>query len=53
LTAQCRAWIKIHRARREDWLVRAMQTSLTPAEQERLLEVLPLLARLANAQLNP
>jgi DNA-binding MarR family transcriptional regulator len=47
LTPTCRAWIKKHRAQREDWLVRTMQAKLSPAEQKKLGDVIGLLKRLA------
>jgi DNA-binding MarR family transcriptional regulator len=48
LTATCREWIKADRAAREDWLLRAIQTRLAPAEQERLASAVELLKRLVD-----
>src|SRR5216684_1889453 len=36
LTEHCREWIRVGRAAREDWLFRAIQARLAPAEQEQL-----------------
>jgi DNA-binding MarR family transcriptional regulator len=47
LTPACRDWIKASRAAREDWLCRAIQTRLTPAEHEELARAIELLKRLA------
>jgi DNA-binding MarR family transcriptional regulator len=47
LTAACRQKVKAGRAAREDWLFRAIQTNLTPAEQEELARAVELLKRLA------
>jgi DNA-binding MarR family transcriptional regulator len=49
LTQSCRAWIKRARGAREDWLLRAIQTHLTPAEQDDLARGLVLLQRLVNS----
>ncbi|MBE1159862.1 MarR family winged helix-turn-helix transcriptional regulator [Dyella acidiphila] len=46
LTPACRAWIKAHRAAREDWLAHSMHSKLSAAEQKQLAEALPLLKRL-------
>jgi DNA-binding MarR family transcriptional regulator len=46
LTEQCRHWISHGRAARQDWLYRTIETRLSPAEQERLAEMVPLLLRL-------
>ena len=46
LTPACREWIAASRAAREDWLLRALQTHLSPAEQISLTESLSLLKRL-------
>jgi DNA-binding MarR family transcriptional regulator len=46
LTATGREWIKAGRAAREDWLSRAIQTKLAPAEQEKLAAAVELLKRL-------
>ena len=37
------------RAARQDWLIRAFQSSLTPAEQARLADAVALLKRVAEA----
>ncbi len=49
LTAACRDRIEAARAAREDWLFRAIQTHLTPAEQDRLADAIPLLERLVES----
>jgi DNA-binding MarR family transcriptional regulator len=49
LTDRCRALIKTTRAAKEDWLFHAIQTKLSPAEQEELATALELLKRLADA----
>ena len=49
LTPACEAWVKAGRAAREDWLSRAMQQTLSPAEQRDLARAVPLLKRLADA----
>jgi DNA-binding MarR family transcriptional regulator len=46
LTPASRDWIRAHRAAREDWLFRAIQRSLTPAEQKELAHAVGLLQRL-------
>jgi DNA-binding MarR family transcriptional regulator len=46
LTAACRAMIQATRAAREDWLLRAVRTRLTPAEREQLAIGVALLGRL-------
>jgi DNA-binding MarR family transcriptional regulator len=46
LSATGREWIKAGRAAREDWLSRAIQTKLAPAEQEKLAAAVELLKRL-------
>jgi DNA-binding MarR family transcriptional regulator len=48
LTAACRERVKAGRAAREDWLLRAIQTRLAPAEQERLASSVELLKRLVD-----
>jgi DNA-binding MarR family transcriptional regulator len=48
LTAKCREWIRASRAAREDWLFHAIQTKLSPEEQQELANALPLLNRLAD-----
>jgi DNA-binding MarR family transcriptional regulator len=49
LTPACRAWIKKHRAQREDWLVRTMQAKLSPAEQKKVADAIHLLTRIVDA----
>ena len=49
LTDTCRELIKAKRAAKEDWLFRAIQTKLSPAEQEELATALELLKRLADS----
>jgi DNA-binding MarR family transcriptional regulator len=48
LTDACRELIKARRAAKEDWLLRAIQTKLSPMEQEKLAVALELLKRLAD-----
>jgi DNA-binding MarR family transcriptional regulator len=48
LTPACRAWIKKHRAQRDDWLVRTMQAKLSPAEQKKVADAIGLLKRLVD-----
>jgi len=47
LTANGRERLQQDRRRREGWLAEAIADELTPAEQQILIEVLPLLRRLA------
>jgi DNA-binding MarR family transcriptional regulator len=49
LTDRCRQILQTTRAAKEDWLLRALQSTLTPAEQEQLAATLPLLERLSTA----
>src|SRR5260370_39181461 len=49
LTTACREWIKASRAAREDWLFRAIRTTLTPEEQEQLAATVELLNRLVDS----
>jgi DNA-binding MarR family transcriptional regulator len=49
LTDTCRELLKATRAAKEDWLFRAIQTRLSPAEQEELATSLELLKRLADS----
>ena len=49
LTDTCRELIKATRAAKEDWLFRAIQTKLSPAEQKELATALELLKRLADS----
>ena len=46
LTPACRAWIKKHRAQREDWLVHTIKTKLSLAEQKKVADAIGLLKRL-------
>jgi DNA-binding MarR family transcriptional regulator len=48
LTPAFRKWIKVRRAAREDWLSRAIETRLSPAEQARLAVGVDLLKRLVD-----
>jgi len=48
LTAACRKAIKAGRAKREDWLLRALQSRFSPAEQKALEKSLALLERLTD-----
>jgi DNA-binding MarR family transcriptional regulator len=48
LTPLSRAWIKKQRAQREDWLVHAMQATLSPAEQRKLGDAIALLKHLVD-----
>ena len=49
LTDACREMIRASRAAREDWLFHAIQTKLSPAEQEQLATDLELLKRIADS----
>ncbi len=49
LTDTCRELLKAKRAAKEDWLFRAVQTKLSPAEVEQLAGALELLKRLADS----
>jgi DNA-binding MarR family transcriptional regulator len=49
LTDACREMIQASRAAKEDWLFHAIQTKLSPAEQERLATDLELLKRIADS----
>ena len=49
LTDACREMIQANRAAKEDWLFRAIQTKLSPAEQEQLAAALELLKRIADS----
>lgn len=49
LTPLARAEVASGRAAREDWLFRAITSTLTDAEQEQLLGAVPLLQRIANS----
>jgi DNA-binding MarR family transcriptional regulator len=48
LTPACREKIKNGRAARQDWLVRAIETKLTPQEQRQLAAAVELLNRLVD-----
>src|SRR5471032_1833428 len=48
LTPACRELIRSGRAARHDWLLRAIQTKLTPQEQEKLAASMSLLNRLVD-----
>jgi DNA-binding MarR family transcriptional regulator len=48
LTPDCRRMIQANRAAREDWLLLAIRTRLTPAEQRELAAAVLLLKRLAS-----
>ena len=49
LTDACREMIEASRVAKEDWLFQAIQTKLSPAEQERLATDLELLKRIADS----
>ena len=49
LTDASRELIQANRAAKEDWLFRAIQNELSPAEQEKLAGALELLKRLADS----
>jgi DNA-binding MarR family transcriptional regulator len=49
LTDACREMIQASRAAKEDWLFHAIQTKLSPAEQEQLSTDLELLKRIADS----
>ena len=49
LTDACREMIQASRAAKEDWLFHAIQTKLSPAEQEQLATNLELLKRIADS----
>jgi DNA-binding MarR family transcriptional regulator len=49
LTDACREMIQANRAAKEDWLFRAIQTKLSPAEQKQLATALELLKRIADS----
>jgi len=49
LTHACREMIQASRAAKEDWLFHAIQTKLSPAEQEQLATDLELLKRIADS----
>ncbi len=47
ITPSCKDWIKATRAKREDWLSRVIQASLSEKEQKELAGALKLLERIA------
>ena len=49
LTDACREMIEASRVAKEDWLFQAIQTKLSPAEQEQLATDLELLKRIADS----
>jgi DNA-binding MarR family transcriptional regulator len=49
LTPACRELIRTGRAARHDWLLRAIQTRLTPQEQAQLAASLSLLNRIVDS----
>ena len=49
LTDACREMIRASRGAKEDWLFHAIQTKLSPAEQEQLATDLELLKRIADS----
>ena len=49
LTPACREWVKTARAARDDWLFQAIQTHLSPEEQDDLARAVELLKRIADA----
>ena len=49
LTDACRDWMRAGRAARADWLLRAIQEHLAPAEQEQLADAVELLQRIADS----
>ena len=46
LTAACRTWMAEGRAARQDWLARALETQLSPQEQDEVERAIDLLGRL-------
>ncbi|MDR3535348.1 MAG: MarR family transcriptional regulator [Acetobacteraceae bacterium] len=48
LSAACKDWIEAGRAARQDWLLQAIRTKFSPAEQEELVRAVALLERLAD-----
>ena len=49
LTAACREALRSGRAAKDDWLLRAIQTKLTPDEQQQLAAAIGLLERLGES----
>ncbi len=50
LTPTCKEWIQAGRTAREDWLFGAIQSKLSPEEQEELARAVELLKRLAEGE---
>ena len=50
LTPACQEWIRARRAAKEDWLFRAIQSKLSPEEQDELSKAVGLLKRLAEGE---
>ena len=50
LTPTCQEWIRARRAAKEDWLFHAIQSKLSPEEQEKLASAVALLKRLAEGE---
>jgi DNA-binding MarR family transcriptional regulator len=50
LTAACRKWIRQTRAAKQDWLSHAIESELSPREQQELARALALLQRVVAAQ---
>ncbi|NML44363.1 MarR family transcriptional regulator [Ramlibacter sp. G-1-2-2] len=50
LTPACRKWLRDTRATRQDWLQRAIESQLSPREQQDLAKALALLQRVVEAQ---
>jgi DNA-binding MarR family transcriptional regulator len=50
LTAACQEWIRVRRAAKDDWLFRAIQSTLSPEEQDELAKAVELLKRLAEGE---
>ena len=48
LTAACREWLRVGRAAREDWLLRAIVAHLSAAERDQLARAVALLGRLVD-----
>lgn len=53
LTPSCRKWIRQTRAAKQDWLSRAIESELSPREQQELARALALLQRVVAAQPQP
>lgn len=50
LTPACRKWLRDTRATRQDWLQRAIESQLSPREQQELAKAMALLQRVVEAQ---